>query len=291
MCGFTRKSQVVIAAALFAASVLLSWSVTARGADEAPLIVTVVPRLPPATTHRDWSPFVERVQRESGVKIELKVFGAFSEFEQYIFSGKADLVFVNPYQAVELKKSMGYIPMVRDGSRKLNGVLVVDDSGPIKTLSDLNGKDIVFPHPNAFGASLHMRAMLQEVVKIKFNPVYVATHGNVYRHVLLGKAAAGGGVNVTLNKEPEQLRHKLRVIYQTSGVAPHPIVAHPRVSVEVRDKLARTIIGLAQDVQGRALLESTTLTQPVRADYNRDYSELEQLHLDKYYVHTDAAEP
>lgn len=289
MSGFTKKSHAVIAVALFAVS--LGWSMTARGADDAPLIFSVVPRLPPAATHRDWSPFVERVQRDSGVKIELKVFAAFFEFEHYVLSGKADLVFVNPYQAVELKKLMGYIPMVRDGSRKLSGVLVVDDNGPIKTLSDLNGKDIAFPHPNAFGASLHMRAMLQEVVKIKFNPVYVATHGNVYRHVLLGKAAAGGGVNVTLNKEPEHLRQKLRVIYRTSGVAPHPIVAHPRISAEVRDKLERTMVGLAQDVQGRALLESTTIAQPVRADYDRDYSELEQLHLEKYYVHTDAFEP
>jgi phosphonate transport system substrate-binding protein len=246
--------------------------------------------VPPATVHREWSPFVERVQRDTGTKIELKVFATFSEFEHYIFAGKADLVFINPYQAVELKKAMGYIPLVRDGSRKLNGVLVVRADGPIKKISDLEGQDIAFPHPNAFGASLHMRATLREVANINFNPVYVTTHANVYRHVLLGKVAAGGGVNVTLNKEPEHLRSQLRVVFQTDGVAPHPLAAHPRVPEEVREKITRSVIGMAAEIQGRALLQSTTIEQPVRANYALDYAGLEKLRLDKYYVHSDAPE-
>jgi phosphonate transport system substrate-binding protein len=255
-----------------------------------PLTLAIVPRLPPATLHREWSPFVERLQREAGVKIELKVFSAFAEFEQFVFAGRADLVFINPYQAVELRKAMGYIPLVRDGARKLSGVLVVRADGPIRKLSDLEGQDIAFPHPNAFGASLHMRATLREVANINFNPVYVNTHANVYRHVLLGKVAAGGGVNVTLNKEPEHLRSQLRVVYQTEGVAPHPLAAHPRVPEDVRDRIVRSIIGMGQEIQGRALLQSTTLTQPVRADFAKDYAGLEKLRLDKYYVHSDAPE-
>ncbi len=276
---------------LLAVFVSIGWISASNAASEASqYTLAIVPRLPPATVHREWSPFVERLQRESGVKLDLKVFSTFSEFEHYIYSGKADFVFINPYQAVTLKSALGYIPLVRDGSHKLSGVLVVRADSGIKKLSDLQGKDIAFPHPNAFGASLHMRATLKEVANIDFNPVYVTTHANVYRHVLLGKVAAGGGVNVTLNKEPEHLRDQLRIIFQTDGVAPHPLAANPRVAEPVREKIIQTILSMAQDVQGRAVLKATTIEEPVRANYATDYAGLEKLRLDKYYVHSDVPE-
>ena len=61
-------------------------------------------------------------------------------------------------------------------------------------MQDLDGADIAFPAPNAFGASLYMRALLAEQEKININPIYVETHANVYRNVIFGRASAGGGV-------------------------------------------------------------------------------------------------
>lgn len=260
---------------LFAASV---------AADPDVLVLTVVPRSPPPETHREWSPFVERLSRDIGKPVTLKIFSGISEYEQFTLSAHADLTFSNPYQFVQLHNKLGFIPLVRDDAERLSGALVVRSNDTLQSVRDLDGQIIAFPHPNAFGASLYMRALLTTEFGIRFTPTYVSTHGNVYRSVILEKARAGGGVNVTLNKEPPAVRNQLRVLYETPGLAPHPLSAHPRLSTALRDKVQAAILHMADDEAGRAILSRITITKPVKADYALDYQLLERLHLETFYV-------
>jgi len=256
-----------------------------------PLVLSVVPRLPATVTHRDWSPFVDRLAQAIHQPVELRVFNTFADFERHALSGQADLLFANPFQMVQLRRKLEFIPLVRDGAKQLSGSLVVRSADPIKSVRELDGATIAFPHPNAFGASLYMRALLEREFGIHFTPVYVTTHANVYRNVILGKVAAGGGVNITLNLEPPSVRAQLRVIYETPGVAAHPLSAHPHVSAALREQIIDAVLRMSEDDAGREILKRVTLNQPTRADYTRDYQPLERLHLDKYYVDTDVSEP
>jgi phosphonate transport system substrate-binding protein len=277
--------------ALAALSVVAVLGAGVFAADEPPLVLAVVPRMPAAITHRDWSPFAQALARDVGRAVELRVFNTFPEFEAFVFADRADLVFSNPYHAVQLKQKTGMIPLVRDGSQKLSGILVVARNDSARTIKDLDGASIAFPHPNAFGASLYLRAQLESGHGIHFTPTYVTTHGNVYRSVILGKTRAGGGVNVTLNIEPAAVRDQLRVIYTTPEVAAHPLSAHPRVGSALRERIIAAVLNMARTDAGRAVLEQITLNAPVRADYDKDYKPLERLGLDKYYVPTEVPEP
>lgn len=259
-------------------------------AESKPLVLSVVPRLPMTMTHRDWSPFTHRLAQAIHRPIELRVFNTFAEFESHAVSGQADLVFANPYQALRLHRKQGFIPLLRD-ARPLSGSLVVRSTDPITSIRGLDGARIAFPHPNAFGASLYMRALLEREYGIRFTPVYVTTHANVYRNVIHGKVAAGGGVNITLNQESPAVRAQLRVLYETPGVAAHPLSAHPRVPAALREQITAAVLRMREDPAGREILQRVTLTQPVPADYNRDYQPLERLQLDSYYVDTTVAEP
>jgi len=256
-----------------------------------PLLLSVVPRTSATVTHRDWAPFVDRLAQDIHQPVELRVFNTFEEFESFALSGRADLLFVNPYQQVKLRSKQGFIPLVRDGSKKISGILVVRSDDPIKSVHELDGKQIAFPHPNAFGASLYMRALLDREYSVHFTPQYVTTHGNVYRSVILGNVAAGGGVNVTLNQEPSAVSAQLRVLYETPAVAPHPLAAHPHVPAALREEIVAAVLHMGEDDTGREILKRIALTEPVRADYGRDYQPLERLHLEKYYVETDVNEP
>ena len=262
----------------------LAFLATGASADPDALVLSVVPRSPPPETHREWSPFVERLSRDIGRPVALKIFSGISEYEQFTQSGRADLTFSNPYEFVQLHKRLGFIPLVRDDAERLSGALVVRSNDTLQSIRELDGQIIAFPHPNAFGASLYMRALLTTEFGIRFTPTYVSTHGNVYRSVILEKARAGGGVNVTLNKEPPAVRNQLRVLYETPALAPHPLSAHPRISAGLREKIQAAILRMADDEAGKAILARVTLTKPVRADYARDYQVLERLHLEKYYV-------
>ena len=264
-------------------------SVAAQAADARPeLVLTVVPRQPPAVTHVQWMPFSKRLGDDIGARIMLRVFDSIIDFERSFQAGEPDLVYLNPYHAVIARRAQGYIPLARAGAGGLSGALVVARDGPIHTLQDLQDKTIAFPHPNAFGASLYMRALLTERHRIRFTANYVTSHGNVYRHVLRGLAAAGGGVNVTLRQEPPAVQEGLRVLYETPPVAPHPLSVHPRVPAALRAAIARAVLAMADDEPGRGMLAAVNLHDPVAADYARDYRDLERLQLEKYYVPTAA---
>lgn len=245
--------------------------------------VYVVPQLDPVTLHKKWAPLLERLGRDSGVCLELFVPSTIPVFEKELRSGRADFAFMNPYHQVMVEKEPGYLPLIRDKKNWLEGVLVVRKNSPIKNISDLQGKTIVFPAPNAYAASLLIRANLERA-GVRFVAKYVESHSNAYRGVIYGSADAGGGVNNTLLREPEAMRNNLRVLYTTPASASHPFSAHPRVAQAVRECVTQAFLKLVSDKEGVALLDGIQLPQPIRADFSRDYLPLKKLGLAKLVV-------
>jgi phosphonate transport system substrate-binding protein len=248
-----------------------------------PATLYVVPQLPPALLFARWSPLLEQVGRKTGHCFELTIVRSIPEFEQALLKGTPDFAFVNPYHAVMVRRRQGYIPLLMDSQERLSGILTVAADSPIQTVAALDGKTVVFPAPNAFAASLLIRAHLAGQ-GIRIEPKYVQTHGSVYRAVALGDASAGGGVNNTLQREEPALRSRLRVLYETPSYAPHPLVAHPRMSAALRESVTSAFIGVASTDTGRQLLDQVQLPVPVRASYGRDYAPLERLGLDRFVV-------
>ncbi len=252
-------------------------------AEERPYIFAVVPQFPPSYIHENWDPLLKVLEEETGLKFVLKTYKSIPEFERAFLKGEPDFAFMNPYHAVMAKRAQGYIPLIRD-KNPLTGILVVRKDAPYRDVRDLDGKKIGFPAPNAYGASLYMRALLSEVFKINFYPLYLKTHDNVYRNVVLGNVAAGGGVNQTLKRQPEEVKRELRILYETPPSAPHPIAVHPRVPEKVRESFKKAFLRLPQKENLKDFLQKVQIPQPVEADYNRDYRPLEKLNLEKYLV-------
>jgi phosphonate transport system substrate-binding protein len=165
-----------------------------------------------------------------------------------------------------------YQPLLADSEDLLTGILVVRADSPIKSLDELKGKNISFPAPNAFAASLLIRAELAKK-KININPVFVKTHSNVYRSVIGKDAIAGGGVNNTLDNE-------------TPAYTPHPVATHPSVPAAVRERFLKAMLKLTQDEEGRKLLDGINLSKPQAVTYAKHYKPLESLQLEKFLVLT-----
>lgn len=246
--------------------------------------MAIVPQVQIDEVEQAWNPVVERISQDAGIKIQLQLYPSIPQFESAFLAGSPDFVYLNPYHQVMAKRAQGYIPLVRDGSALLSGVLVVRHDSPIHTVQDLDGKVIAFPAPHAFGASLYMRGLLGELYRLNIKPDYVGNHDNVIRDVLAGEAAAGGIVRSMLQRKSAGLRDQLRVLYETPAVAPHPLSAHPRIPREVRDKVVASILAMASDPEGARSLGAVMLPRPVKADYARDYARLEQINLKKYLV-------
>lgn len=264
--------------------VLLLLGFPAVAQQQPPYTISVVPQFPRLVLFEDWQPLLDHLSAELGVRFELQVEDTIPDFERSFLDGGPDFAFMNPYHAVMAMRAQGYIPLVSDSSRQLKGILVVDKDSPYRSVQDLDGRALAFPSPNAFGASLYMRALLAEREGISFDPLYVETHSNAYRYALLGKAAAGGGVMNTLKREAEGFQAELRVLYETPGVRPHPLSAHPRVPEELRQRLVEALLNLYASEEGRGILRAVQLAEPVRVDYAADYLELESLNLERYVI-------
>lgn len=245
--------------------------------------VFVVPRISATKTYQEWAPFLTRLGKEVGLCFTVYIPADFTEFEQAIHNGKPDFVFLNPYHQLTVVRKPGYVPLIRDQQSELSGILVVRKDSPIKDIRQLEGTTVAFPSPNAYVASLLIRALLAEK-NIHITADYVGSHSNVYRGVALGAKQTGGGANTTLDHEPIELQSQLRILFKTPNFVPHPFSVHPRIPLSVREKVIAGFLKIATDPAGRDLLKAIQIAQPIRADYARDYKSLEQLKLDQFAV-------
>ena len=276
--------RAVRAGLCFAGLVLATHVSGVRAADKYQF--AVVPQYGATELHTDWTPVLKRLSRELGVELELRIASSIPRFEAEFLKGTPDFVYLNPYHAVMAHQSQGYLPLLRD-SKPLAGILVTRKDGPIKSVKDLNGRVIGFPAPNAFGASLYMRALLSRDLGITFEARYLKTHPNVYRHVIRQDVAAGGSVAAAFDDDVAQVREALTIVYKTPEVASHPVVAHPRVPEALRGALTRAFLDMGHDTEGRALLKEIRTTRPVPAQYERDYLPLERLDIKRFLVVDD----
>ncbi|MET0050485.1 MAG: phosphate/phosphite/phosphonate ABC transporter substrate-binding protein [Candidatus Thiodiazotropha sp.] len=245
--------------------------------------VGVVPQFEARKLHAIWRPILDRLEQATGYHFELRGSPTIPEFEREFMSGLYDFAYMNPYHLVIANEKTGYLPLVRDQGRRLYGVLVVSKESGIKSPAELNDRIIAFPAPNALGASLMMRQELTDTFKIHFTPHYVKTHDSVYLNVLLKQASAGGGVQKTLNQQKQTYRDHLVVIHETEKVAPHPFVAHPRISAEARQAIQQAFIEIGSTEEGRALLAKIPMKQVGKADLS-DYEPLKKMGLERFYV-------
>lgn len=251
-------------------------------ATKSTLSMLVVPQFPVTEIHENWGRVLDGLQNLGLPRIELFFAKDIDEFESLFKAGQADLIYCNPYHMVMAKREQGYRPLIRD-DKPLKGLLIArrdKDEDPVHSLSDLHDRTLLFPSPNAFGASLYMRALLTRKEGIQFQTKYVKTHSNVIRGVVRKDGQAGGMVGATLAAENPDLKNRVKIIYETPPVAAHPIAAHPRVPLQVQAAFQNALLTYLKGNPTYA--RAIQLPNPVMADYQRDYEPLEQLNLDEF---------
>lgn len=254
---------------------------TAFSKDE--YLVGIVPQFDKRKTHQIWTPILSELEIRTGFKFKLVGSKIIPDFEKQYLKGKFDFAYMNPYFMLLAHKQQGYTPLVKDVGRKLYGIVVVRKDSPIQNIKQLNGEIVAFPSANAMGASLVPRADLINKFNIKITPMYVQTHTSVYLNVIQRRTKAGGGVQKTLEQQPQSLRDLLRVLYKTREFNPHAFAAHGRIPAEHRKLVRNALLEMGETERGRAMLRKIPVKKIGQAHMD-DYKELEQWGLDKVYV-------
>ena len=268
-------------AGLIAFATALSLSVPVIAADN--YIVGGVPQFATQIISSTWEPLLEEIAAKTGDTFELVIETDITQFEVAFERGDYDIAYMNPWHAVIAFETQGYVPIVKDGANSLKGILIVKADSEISEVSQLDNAEIAFPSPNALSASLLMRTELATLHGLTVTPLYVRTHPSVYLNVALGKSLAGGGVLRTLRAQPQSLQDQVKIIYETREVSPHPIVAHPSISLEARLKIANALLEIAAEPEGAALFAGIPMQQPTSAKLE-EYLALRDWRLREFYV-------
>lgn len=229
-----------------------------------------------------WTPIVQELEKRTGFSIRLTSMMSVPEFEKELAKASFDFVYCNPYNIIKSVPSPGYIPLVRDSS-PMRGILLVRKDSAYTKLSDLEGKSVAFPSPNAIGASLLVRADLARLHHVNIQPMYVKTHSSVYLHVVNGLADAGGGVETTLQEQEPAIREAMRILYTTREFPSLPVAANPRVPKTDREKVRKALLDLSATPEGKEMFDRVPMPKPVSTS-PEDYAPMRSWGLESFWI-------
>lgn len=242
-----------------------------------PVSVGVVPQQAPSDLARAWLPILASISKTSGCTFRFATAPTIPEFEQRVGKGDYDIAYMNPYHYTVFSVSPGYRAFAREKARRLKGLIVVARGSAIKDVADLAGREVAFPSPAAFAATIIPLAELRKV-GIEVKPVYVTSHDSVYLNVSRGFYPAGGGIVRTFNAIAPDVREKLEVLWESQDYAPHAFAALPALDPGVRDAFFLGMRALESDAQGRAMLEVLRF-KGVEAAVDADWDSIRALNL------------
>ena len=153
---------------------------------------------------------------------------------------------------------------------------MVKKDSALKHFDDLANKQLAFPSPAAFAASLLPRAILKQQ-NIPFTHKYVSSHDSVYLNVSKGLFDAGGGVIRTFKNTPAEVRDQLTILWTSQGFTPHAIAAHPQIDSGTLTKVQVALVALHGSEQGKKILQSLKIKHGLIAAESKDWDDVRQL--------------
>ncbi|BCO20621.1 phosphate ABC transporter substrate-binding protein [Alteromonas sp. KC3] len=214
----------------------------------------VVPQQSPKRMVEIWQPLIDYISEYSGISIMFKTAKDIPSFEADVADGVYDIAYMNPYHFVTFNDLVGYHALARQRDKEIKGIIVVHKDSPIQNLAELNGRELAFPAPAAFAATIITSAQLRKN-NIAFRPRYVNSHDSVYLAVQRGFFEAGGGILRTLSSIPESVSKDIRVLWESDGYTPHAIATHPNMAQKDRQAILNALIAITNDSSKMWILE------------------------------------
>lgn len=249
---------------------------TAQAADKV-LTFGIVPQQAASKLARLWGPILAHLSEQTGYRLVFKTAPNIPTFEQRVARGEYDIAYMNPYHFTVFNEKPGYRAIARQSNKRIKGIIVVRKDSPLAKLDELDGKQLAFPAPAAFAASVLPRSELEKR-GISITPKYVSSHDSVYRSVAKGLFPAGGGIQRTLNNVSPKVREQLKVLWTTAGYTPHAIAAHPDMEQATFDAVRSALLGLNDSQKGRDLLASIKF-KGIESAADEDWDDVRSLNI------------
>lgn len=255
-----RKSSNGSIFSLITSLFLLTISSTVSASE--PVRFGIMSLAQPARIHKQWQPFVDYVSKKSGYEIEIVIPRGFKKIKNKIANKHVDMFYTNSYVFYRLNKAGKALALAQmqnlDGNIMSSSVIFVRGDSGINKLSDLKDNSMAFVSPAGAGGYLAPRALFfkegintKSDVKEKFTKNLTSSISKV----LLGDVGAGTmcGLNYKLMSKKVDTG-ELKIIANSEEYPENMIGIRPEIATEIRENIAKVILGMANDKEGKKVL-------------------------------------
>jgi len=237
--------------------VLLLVVLGARGWSQSqqPLLFGVIVWRSPTLTAQFWNPIMRHVSDRSGVPLQLKVAPTGPDHTAMVRRGELHFLYSN-HNFIKENEETGYRVFARPKGDAQSGEIVVLKDSPIRSLADLEGKEVVFPHTAAFlGYHLPMDSLLRKGIHVK--PHFAGTQEGAMTQLKAGRTVAAG-VNAEVMRAFAQRENiAYRVLWSSDKFLSLALSAHPTVPAETVKAVREAFLKMADDPEGAKVLASS----------------------------------
>ena len=207
-----------------------------------------------ALTAQYWNPILTHVSAKSGVPLDLKLAKTAQEGNANAESGKYDFLYTNHFFTPE-RDRLGYKVIVRPAGPGIRSQIVVPVDSPIKTLKDLEGKEVGFVSPDGFtGYWLPLDALLRAGVHIKV--VFTGNQEASSAQLRLYKIAAAGVNSSVMARYSRRESFEYRALWTSEMYGDLCIMTNPKTPAEKVAAVRAALINMVNDPEGRKILEA-----------------------------------
>lgn len=192
------------------------------------------------------------VSDKSGVKLELKIGRTSADTTSFVLAQEVEFAFTNHLFSPEREK-MGWKVFGRRLTPAIHGQLIVPADSPITDITQLEGKDVVYPGPEAFVSYKVPQAHLLNK-KITTKVVFGGNTDGALAQLFSGKAAAAGVNSQLAENFARREGKKFRVLYASEPLHDLALMASPRVAAKDVQAVADAFAGMHTDPKGRTIL-------------------------------------
>lgn len=199
-----------------------------------------------------WNPIINYVSEKSGVKLSLKIGRTSADTTSFVLAREVEFAFTNHLFTPEREK-LGWKVFGRRNLPAVKGQIVVPENSPIKSVAQLQDKDVAFPGPEALIAyKVPMAYLLNKNIHI--NVIYGGNQNGALAQLQAGKVQAVGGNSQLIESYMLRENKKLRVLWSSEPYHDLALMASDKVRPADLKAVANAFFGMATDVQGKEVL-------------------------------------
>jgi len=205
-------------------------------------------------TAQYWNPILTHVSKKSGVPLDLKLAKNAQVGNANAEAGKYDFQYTNHFFTPE-RDRLGWKVIARPVGPGIRSHVVVPQDSPIKSLQDLQGKEVGFVSRDGFtGYWVPYDALLRANVNIKV--VFTGNQEASFAQLRVNKLDAAGVNSTVIDRYGRREGFQYRALWTSEPYGDLCIMAHPKVPAAAVAAVTTALVEMSKDPEGRKVLQA-----------------------------------